>query len=149
MSSGRIEQIGSAEDIYNHPHTRYVADFVGQINLLEGEITGGEGEFLEARTLDTLVRVPRVNGIDSGAVSIAVRPEHLQLVDEQAAASGLNVISGTLTGRTFAGNLTRLFVDVGELKPIVLESRPQDAPGEMGAVVRIGWKPEQTLVLRD
>ena len=40
MNIGRVEQIGSAERIYNDPRTRFVADFVGQINLLDTEITG-------------------------------------------------------------------------------------------------------------
>ncbi len=148
MNTGRIEQIGGAEEIYNEPLTRYVADFVGQINLLDGEITGENGEFLTATTLGTQVRVPKTNGTVSGSVSIAVRPEHLQLIDE-GAADELNVIEGTLTGRTFAGNLTRLFVDVGGENQVVIEARPQDAPQQMGVPVRVGWQPEHTRVLTD
>ena len=149
MNTGRIEQIGSAEDIYNDPQTRFVADFVGQINLLDAEITGSEGEFLTAQTLDCQVRVPKGNGQLSGKVSIAVRPEHLQLVDVEAQNSGLNVISGKLSGRTFAGNLTRLFIDVGEETQMVVEARPQDAPSEIGASLKIGWHPEDSRVLTE
>ena len=149
MNTGRIEQIGGAEEIYNEPLTRYVADFVGQINLLDGEITGESGEYLTAATLGTQVRVPRTNGTVSGQVSIAVRPEHLQLIDDGAVSEGLNVIEGTLAGRTFAGNLTRLFVDVGGDTQVVIEARPQDAPQQIGVNVKIGWQPEHTRVLVD
>ena len=147
MNTGRIEQIGSAEGIYNDPQTRFVADFVGQINLLDGEITGSEGEFLTAQTLGTKVRVPRVNGTEQGKVSIAVRPEHLQLLDADATDGDLNVIHGTLSGRTFAGNLTRLFVDVGDEKQIVIEARSQDAPRQLGANINVGWQPADSRVL--
>ncbi|MCZ6578439.1 MAG: ABC transporter ATP-binding protein [Gammaproteobacteria bacterium] len=149
MNTGRIEQIGSAEDIYNDPQTRFVADFVGQINLLDAEITGSEGEFLTAQTLGCQVRVPKGDGQLSGKVSIAVRPEHLQLVDVGAQNSDLNVISGKLSGRTFAGNLTRLFIDVGEEKQMVVEARPQDAPSEIGVNLNIGWQPEDSRVLTE
>lgn len=149
MNTGRIEQIGGAEDIYNDPRTRFVADFVGQINLLDGEILGSEGEFLMAQTLGTKIRVPRVNGAEQGKVSIAVRPEHLQLLDQDASDGDLNVIRGTLSGRTFAGNLTRLFVDVGDDKQIVVEARSQDAPRQMGASINVGWQPAHSRVLME
>lgn len=149
MNTGRIEQIGGAEDIYNDPRTRFVADFVGQINLLDGEILGSEGEFLMAQTLGAKIRVPRINGTEQGKVSIAVRPEHLQLLDNDATDGDLNVIRGTLSGRTFAGNLTRLFVDVGDEKQIVVEARSQDAPRQMGSSITVGWHPADSRVLTE
>lgn len=149
MNTGRIEQIGSAEDIYDDPRTRFVADFVGQINLLDAEITGSDGEFLTAQLLGTEVRVPKGDGEFSGQVSIAVRPEHLQLVDSAAQNTDLNVISGKLSGRTFAGNLTRLFIDVGAETPVVVEARPQDAPSEIGVSLGIGWQAENSRVLTE
>ena len=149
MNTGLIEQIGTAEEIYNAPRTRFVADFVGQINLLEGEITGEQGEFFSARTLGTSVRVPKSGQAASGRVSIAIRPEHLQLVDGAAGGEELNVIDGTLSGRTFAGNLTRLFIDVGSDTPVVVEARPQDAPDSIGAQLKLGWRPHDSRVLTE
>jgi putative spermidine/putrescine transport system ATP-binding protein len=147
MNTGRIEQIGSAEDIYNDPKTRFVADFVGQINLLDGEILGSDGEYYTAETLGSKIRVPRGKNPVSGKISIGVRPEHLRIVDANAEVEQLNVIDGTLSGRTFAGNLTRLFIDVGDDKPVVIEARPQDAPKEIGASLRIGWNPRDSRAL--
>tara|TARA_B110000093_G_C12873695_1_gene368827 strand:- start:664 stop:1113 length:450 start_codon:yes stop_codon:yes gene_type:complete len=147
MNTGRIEQIGGAEDIYNEPKTRFVADFVGQINLLDAEIIGVQGDSLQAKTLGIDIRVPRNNVSESGLVSIAVRPEHLEFVDPGTKNEGLNIISGRLSGRTFAGNLTRVYIDVGKEKAIVVESRPEDAPKEMGSQVNVGWKVSNTKVL--
>jgi len=147
MNMGRIEQIGGAEEIYNEPKTRFVADFVGQTNLLDAEIFGVQGDCLQAKTLGIDIRIPRNNVSESGLVSIAVRPEHLEFVDSGAKNEGLNVISGVLSGRTFAGNLTRVYIDVGNDKTIVVESRPEDAPKEMGAKVSVGWKTLNTKIL--
>jgi spermidine/putrescine ABC transporter ATP-binding subunit len=149
MNTGRIEQIGSAEDIYNNPRTRFVADFVGQINLLDAEITGNEGDFLTAQTLGSQVRVPKSDIPPGSKISIAVRPEHLRLVDAGVNDKGLNIINGKLSGRTFAGNLTRLFVDIGDDNQIVVEVRPLDAPTEIGVSLHIGWQPEDSKVLTE
>jgi putative spermidine/putrescine transport system ATP-binding protein len=149
MNTGRIQQIGSAEDIYDDPRTRFVADFVGQINLLDAEITGSEGDFLIAQTIGSEVRVPKSGVEPSGKVSIAVRPEHLQLIGDGTPDPELNVISGKLSGRTFAGNLTRLFVDVGTETPVVIEARPQEAPTEIGVNLKFGWHPKDSRILTE
>jgi ABC-type Fe3+/spermidine/putrescine transport system ATPase subunit len=149
MNTGRIEQMGSAEDIYNHPKTRFVADFVGQINLLQATIVDREDDYVNLMTAGNLVRVRDGGAMVSGEVSIAVRPEQLQLIQSHDTTDGLNVLSGTLVGRTFAGNITRVFVDVGLDKPVVVESRPNDAPREIGVGVRIGWSPSNAAILAE
>ncbi|MDH3763854.1 MAG: TOBE domain-containing protein [Gammaproteobacteria bacterium] len=69
------------------------------------------------------------------------------MLDADATDGDLNVIHGTLSGRTFAGNLTRLFVDVGDEKQIVIEARSQDAPRQLGANINVGWQPADSRVL--
>ena len=59
MNRGSIEQTGSAEDIYNRPWTKFVADFVGQMNFLPARIVGAEDQWVIAETLGSTVRVPR------------------------------------------------------------------------------------------
>lgn len=147
MNAGRIEQIGSAEAIYNDPQSRFVAEFVGQINLLEGQIIGSEGNFFTVLTLGATVQVPKGNVAAGDKVTIAVRPEHLQLVDSNTSNSGLNIITGTLSARMFTGNLTRLYVDVGADKEIIIEARPQDVPQEIGSKLHVAWQPSESRVL--
>ena len=147
MNTGRIEQIGSAEGIYNSPETRFVADFVGQINLLDGEVTGTDGDHILVRTADTDIRVIQKNGAPIGPTCVGVRPEQLQLVSSDSAPPDFNVLQGKLVGRTFAGNLTRLFIEIGLDKPVVIECKPQDAPTEIGIDLSIGWPIEQSTLL--
>jgi len=147
MNMGRIEQMGSAEEIYDHPRTRFVADFVGQVNLLEATVLGADGEFLAARTAGRSVRLAGAAAAEGDRVVIAVRPEQLRLLQSGEHADGLNVIDGTVAQRTFAGNITRIYVDIGFDKPVVVETRPHEAPREAGIAVRIAWHPANATVL--
>ncbi len=147
MNAGRIEQMGGAEDIYNQPKTRFVADFVGQINLFEVDVRERQGDMLAAEANGRALAIPAVAGDIAGRVSVGVRPEHLRLLNTGDDGAGLNVLGGTLAGRTFAGNITRLFVDAGLDKQVVVEARSQDAPSTLGTEVRIAWTPTDTTVL--
>ncbi|MCL6606816.1 MAG: ABC transporter ATP-binding protein [Geminicoccaceae bacterium] len=124
MRAGRIEQVGSPHEIYHRPRTRFVASFVGILNLLEGEVADG------------LFRLPGgslpASGVAPGPAVLACRPEQLRLDP-----------SGTLAGRIaaafFLGDRTRLVVEGAAAQPIVVETvAAAPRPGE---VVRLAAEP--------
>ena len=81
MNAGRIEQIGSPDDIYERPATRFVAEFIGRMNFFSGRVTPGR-DVLTARGL--VIAVPIPNEIASGAdVLVAVRPERSRLTRDK------------------------------------------------------------------
>lgn len=146
MNLGRIEQMGSAEEIYNIPRTKFVADFIGSINFLPARIVGKEGEWAVAETVGTTVKVPPSDAsAESGEVSIALRPERLELVAN--GGDGMNVVPGKISNKIFNGNLMRIFVDVGAREPVVIELPPADVRSDMGDTVNIGWAPQDGQVL--
>jgi spermidine/putrescine ABC transporter ATP-binding subunit len=146
MNHGLIEQMGSATEIYNHPRTKFVADFIGSINFLPARIVGKEGEWVVAETVGSRIRVPAANaGTASGDVSVAIRPERLRVVAN--GPDGANVIEGRIANKIFHGNLMKVFVDIGTDHPVVVEGRPLDAYGNVGDPVRIAWEPDASLVL--
>jgi len=149
MNSGRIEQMGGAEEIYNEPSTRFVADFVGQINLFDAKGYEPETGRVRLNDLDRTVHVP-VNVVTSGkSLSIGVRPEDISLNDSVEPSSSMNRLDGIISGRTFAGNLTRLFVDVGLQKPVILEASSQSVKSNVGDKVTLGWPAELSKLLSD
>ena len=149
MNSGRIEQMGGAEEIYNEPSTRFVADFVGQINLFDAKGYEPETGRIRLNDLDQTVHVP-VNLVASGkSLSIGVRPEDISLNDSVEPSSSMNRLDGVISGRTFAGNLTRLFVDVGLQKPVILEASSQSVKSNVGDKVTLGWPAELSKLLSD
>jgi multiple sugar transport system ATP-binding protein len=121
MKGGSIQQLGTPDEIYNHPETRYVADFIGSpsMNFLEGVVDGGR-----FRAGDTSFPMDRYDfsGTASGQAWFGVRPEHV-LVGE--AAAGLPVRTevvteivepmgaDTLVWTTLAGQPFRFRVDGG------------------------------------
>jgi putative spermidine/putrescine transport system ATP-binding protein/spermidine/putrescine transport system ATP-binding protein len=147
MNGGRIEQVGGAEDIYNHPRTRFVAEFVGQINLLDAAIVGEEGQWGLAETMATRIRVPRSS--PAGTVSVAIRPEMLRLLSADEPVDGMNVLAGRIASRSFAGNLVRTFVDVGGDRQIIVESRPNESSALSGASVQVAWSPSDSIILTE
>ena len=148
MNEGVIEQLGTAEEIYRRPSSRFVADFVGQINLLAGKVVGDEGDDGAAvEAAGAVIRALKHEGVRRGAeVSIGIRPELFKAVDG-AAAAGMNMLEGRIAGRTFAGNLLHVYVDLDASTRVVLEARPRDPLGEDGSVIRLGWRPDDTIVL--
>ena len=148
MSGGLIEQLGTAEEIYGRPASRFVADFVGQINLLPGIVQGEEGGWVVIDAAGARIRAPKQDALRPAAeVWIGIRPEMLRAVAEQAAPTAMNVLDGRIAGRTFAGNLLHVDVDLEDGTRVVLEARPQDPPGGDGSRIRLGWRPGDTVVL--
>ena len=148
MNHGVVEQLGTAEEVYNRPASRFVADFVGQINLLAGRVVGDEGEWIVIDAAGVRIRAskPDVAGADT-EVSVGIRPELFRAIENGAAPPGMNTLDGRIAGRTFAGNLLHVHVDIGEGTRLVLEGRPQDPIGEDGSPIRLGWRPDDTIVL--
>ena len=148
MNEGVIEQLGTAEEIYSRPASRFVADFVGQINLLSGRAVGEEGEWVVVEAAGVRIRAAKRDSVRSDVeVSIGIRPELFKAITNDAAPSGMNVLGGRIAGRTFAGNLLHVYVDIENGTRVVLEARPQDRLGDDGSAIRLGWRPDDTIVL--
>ena len=149
MNAGRIEQMGGAEEIYNEPTTRFVADFVGQINLFNAYDYVPDTGLLKLDVLDKTVGVSTNVNIQGDSLCIGVRPEDITLIDPAEKPKDFNCLEGTISGRTFAGNLTRLFIDVGLEKPVILEAKSQSISSVPGEKVSIGWPVALSKLLSD
>lgn len=109
MRDGVIEQLGSPEEIYRKPGTRFVASFIGTANqLIATAAADGTARFHGAT-----LRLP--SAVESGArIALLVRPENLAVHTELPAPNGRNVLEGSVQTMTFLGPLTRLEVLVGD-----------------------------------
>ncbi len=117
MNSGRIEQIGTQTDIYLHPRTPYVAEFIGANNGLPGTVTGHVGEGDNTRILvqagSHALRARGRDGFAPGDPVVAyVRPEDIQIVEGHGASQFENVLEGTIDRVIFEGPTAQLRVDV-------------------------------------
>ncbi|MBK0328034.1 ABC transporter ATP-binding protein [Rhodobacteraceae bacterium F11138] len=123
MSAGTIRQIGNPRDIYDHPAERFVADFIGDTNFLEAELLSIEDDMARIRLAggaETFARTVEGESRDSGAVTIATRPEHATL-----AASGEGLLSGTICEVVYLGTDTHYHVDLDCGARFVVRSQNQ------------------------
>jgi putative spermidine/putrescine transport system ATP-binding protein len=134
MEHGRVAQIGKPRDIYQRPATRFVAEFIGTMNRLTGSFSNGT--FTCKAGGIAWAQAP------AGATEILFRPEDIRVV-ESGEATGLN---GTVAAAFFLGDRTRLFVDVGEAQPLVIESTAR-RDFSHGDAVGLAIDPRGLLVL--
>jgi putative spermidine/putrescine transport system ATP-binding protein len=148
MNNGRIEQIGTPQELYFRPRSVFVAQFLGESNILDATVRQA-GETMTLAGPDGLVLGARGDGATAGeAVKVIVRPERLRLLSEHEAAE--NSATGTLRETVFAGGVTRYFVALRDGS--VLSAKQLSAGGDreprIGDTVRLGWSAEHALVLR-
>jgi len=107
MSNGRIQQIGTPIDIYNEPKNAFVADFIGESNILDGVMLADRKVRFSGHTF---------NCVDSGfeskePVDVVIRPEDVDIVPEER-----GMLRGTVTSVTFLGVHYEIIVDIGGFK---------------------------------
>ena len=103
MNGGRVEQIGSPEEVYEHPATSFVAGFIGVSNLMPGTVASANGERARVR-LDTGVELDaRASGMASGDRCYAVvRPEKLQIQTVNGAGADQPSVEGMVEARSIS-----------------------------------------------
>lgn len=131
MRDAKIAQEGSPRDLYEVPADRFVADFIGDANLVAGEIMSVSNGVAVVRVGDAELRLPH-RDMSPGPVDLAIRPESIQL----AADPAMDAISGTITKTIYLGSRIECLVDtpLGEL--FVVDGRV-DRPIPAGSAVSI------------
>jgi spermidine/putrescine ABC transporter ATP-binding subunit len=143
MSQGRVEQIGTPEEIYHSPASLFVAGFIGSANLLPGEVTASDGDdAIVALKAGGSIRTRTGSTTQVGdPVSVMLRPERLT-VDLEPAEDGRS-IGGTVRELIFQGSSTRLEVVLGDGTVVVAQMTdtselPHVRPGNE---VQLRWSP--------
>jgi spermidine/putrescine transport system ATP-binding protein len=148
MSEGHLLQIGDSHEIYERPTSRFVADFIGDINIIEGEVSGA-GSARLSNGVD--VGIPAGHPV-SGKVTLALRPERLALhpVDEPT-HDGRNRLRGRVTRRTYFGDVYYYDVEAGFDEPLDVkeENRPDVGTHEVGDEVIVSWRAEAANLVSD
>jgi len=147
MNRGRIEQLGSPEDVYYRSETDFVAQFIGLANVLDAEIVGSTDPDLVTvrvdRVGDLVARGGRRNG-QAQRARLFVRPEHIELTSVPRA--GMNALKGKVTRRSFVGAQTDYVIDVNGV-PLRVISRSRDAAYQLSQDVLLSFAPADCLLL--
>ena len=140
MHAGKVEQLGTPEQLYERPTTRFVADFIGSTNLLRGRVEGDGRVRLTSGDIASVAH----DGMPAGtAIEISVRPEAISLVPATAeGAIGATVEQVAYLGSTISYRLrTAGGLDLTVLSPKTGVRLP------VGSDVAVSWSPSEALVL--
>jgi putrescine transport system ATP-binding protein len=146
MNQGRIIQIGTPAEIYERPNSRFVAGFVGEVNLFEGElIAGPHGPSLNVAGFDQPIPLPCGDAAGEADVVLAVRPEKLAL--SRARPAGF-AVRATVASVDYQGpvSLVYLSAEPGRLLKAHVASAAAGGVGR-GTVVWASWTPEDAVAI--
>ncbi|MGQ3115130.1 MAG: ABC transporter ATP-binding protein [Hydrogenophaga sp.] len=111
MSKGRVLQVGTPEEIYEHPSNRFVADFIGNVNLFEGRLSVDETDRCAATTGIGEIHVGHgVSGTLNMPVAIAVRPEKIEIGKRRPDGAGPNLFTGKVKEIAYFGSYNTYIV---------------------------------------
>ncbi|NJC73937.1 ABC transporter ATP-binding protein [Planosporangium thailandense] len=157
FNDGRIEQVGTAEDLYERPSTLFVAQFLGESSLFHGVATEG-ADGAGVRALDRTLRAGRGHARAGEPAALVVRPERIRVhpidgaaadqagVDQSAPAG--NAVRGRVRQEIYLGNSRKLAVEVADGTQVLVRESAGDLSGSRpGDEVWLTFRPEDAAVL--
>lgn len=139
MAEGQIQQIGTPEELYKTPANAFVADFIGQNNLLRGVLAQCDGQ--PGLQLSDDIVMPVQAGIQKGVgdqIELSIRPENLTLHSEIPA--GIRSIPTQVTEVLFLGNVVHYFVRTPWDTTLLIESKMDKRAHRIGDQVNVSWE---------
>ncbi|MBB4844865.1 putrescine transport system ATP-binding protein [Paucibacter oligotrophus] len=151
MSEGRILQIGAPVDIYETPASRFVADFIGNVNMMEGSLSVDQPDHVVIQCADCQHYVGHgITGVEGMAVAVALRPEKIRLTCEKPEGE-FNQVQGKVRDLAYFGAFTVYHLQLPSGQVIkVSESnlaRYRNDPLSWGQEVWASWSPTAQVVL--
>jgi putrescine transport system ATP-binding protein len=152
MSKGRVLQVGSPEEVYEYPANRFVADFIGNVNLLEGKLTVDEPDHCGITTKLGVVAVGHgVSGALNMPVAVAIRPEKIEISKTRPDVSA-NLFTGKVKEIAYFGSYNTYIViatDGSRIKITEANTSRQDLSGiTWDDDVFFWWGSRSAVVLR-
>ena len=160
MNRGRIAQVGTPSDIYESPATRFVADFIGSVNMFEGRVSAAPAEdlHLEVSELGCMLRAERsVSCVRGATVWAAIRPEKISISRQPppSAAAGMpeNAVPGTVREIAYMGDMSIYLVEIasGKMLRVTLPNttRGGERPIAREESVWLSWHGSSPVVLTE
>ena len=151
MDRGRLMQVAAPEDIYEQPKSRWVADFIGSVNLFEGRV-GADGTSIDGTALGRLRVAEKIDAAPGTTVWAGVRPEKL-LVSQERQPALENAVAATLVDIAYLGDLSilRLRTDDGVALQATVANAGRSGQRAAGwnEKLWLGFPPEAAIVLKE
>ncbi len=153
MRDGATAQIATPGTLYESPINRFVADFIGKVNIIEGQICGAKDDkVLVSTKLSGQVAIP-FSGTAKGKVWLAVRPEKIAISNTKNTANGQIRTSGEIVDWAYYGDNSHMIVATssGEKIGVVIQNSNRDSVDSLaiGDAVHLAWSPDDTMLLQE
>jgi putrescine transport system ATP-binding protein len=152
MRDGALAQVAAPREIYEHPASRWVAEFIGDVNLLDGVVSAIGGGEAVIDTAAGKVRVRNADAARSGdRVSIAIRPEKIAMARAGGVVPAGNAVSGVLRDIGYFGGMSVYTISIDGVGTMRVASanvsRAGEAVAAAGERVTLTWNADAALVL--
>ena len=162
MRQGRVDQIASPGTLYENPGNRFVADFIGKVNLIPGAVTGKKGDNISITTQALgKVAIPHdqtTTDAMKGEVFLAIRPEKINIWLKNKAQKSIDeenriTTSGKIIDWAYYGDCSHMIVtnENGQRLGVVIQNTSRDSVDalDIGDQVHLSWLARDTLILQD
>ncbi len=152
MSKGKIEQVGTPAEVYDHPTTEFVASFLGASNLIPGTVVERGAETASVKLEDgALIKLP-TKALQTGdaAVKIGVRPEKFHvLTSDESEAPGWNMIEAVAGVSVYLGVSHQYMMESRTGRELSVYAQNSGRAGDIphGETVRLAWNPAHTFAV--
>lgn len=143
MRDGKLVQIGSPQEIYSTPNSKFVSEFIGDVNVLPVKVA--DGKLTSAQVPGEFIAPPGADKLTEGY--LVVRPEYLRFLSEPGDAA--NHVVGKLYNEYALGSRIQYHVRVGELTFVLEKLRHEAFQGQLDQDVIVGWDAADTIVVPD
>ncbi|GHD58574.1 polyamine-transporting ATPase [Thalassobaculum fulvum] len=155
MDHGRVQQTAPPAELYEFPRTKFVADFIGSVNLIEGTVEASDDGLvrLSAPALQVPVEIEQASGLPAGSTGwLALRPEKVDISREPPDDAGRNTVAGTVEEITYLGDVSIFHVRLTADQPLIKVTianldRVTRRPFTWGDRVHLSWAPTCGVVL--
>ena len=144
MNKGKFEQIGTAREIYEHPKTKFVADFIGESNIFEAGVVENKDGIVKLVMENGHVQANGKDFIKDEIVYICVRPENVHISTTPAENFTLK---GYVTDQIFVGNAVKTVVSLPNGDQVKVNMHPLAKPIEIGTLVNVFWDEDKAVVM--
>ena len=148
LNDGRIQQVGTPDEIYRRPASPFTARFVGDANVIPAEIMAIDGEHATIEVAGRELVVPSSPDTRCGSAWLVVRPEAVRVT--RVMAGDESSLRGTVRDVAFRGSALTYRVEVAGLAhPIKAEVRSEGGAGDVGIEVAVTWEPDSCRLLQE
>ncbi len=144
MNNGVIEQIGTAQEIYEHPKTKFVAGFIGESNIIEASVTDIRGGLIELTAENGVVHARGTGFVQDEMIYISVRPENTRYSMEPVENFRLR---GIVKEHIYVGSIIKTVVVLPNGQRLRLNQHPHSDLPPVGSAVTVYWDMDKAVIM--